>query len=196
MFRCRNAHIYYNYIKYLYIVSVPTAEQADNLGRTFYFLFLPTDPANTQGVEILLTTPTSTPVHVNVTAPSFSRSLTVKKGYAEIVSLPASLRSTQPGRSNKTVRVMANGEVSVSALNRGSCGNQLVLPLKMLGDTYSVMTWKPVSGFAQISVLAVEENTTVHVTVGGDAGATIEYEGTVYKKGTSLFMDGFNNIIM
>jgi len=91
---------------------------------------------------------------------------------------------------------MANGEVSVSALNRGSCGNYLVLPLKMLGDTYYVMTWKPVSGFALISVLAVEENTTVRVTIGGATGATVEYEGTIYKKGISVFMDGFNNVIM
>ena len=102
------------------------------------------------------------------------------------MSLPASIRSSEPGRANKTVRISASDEVSVSALNRGSCANFLVLPLKMLGDTYYVMTWMPTSGFGIMSVLAVEEDTVVDVTVGGPDGVTVEYEGTVYDKGDVL----------
>ena len=164
-----------------------TDERADNLGTTFYLLFLATEPANTQQVQILLTTPMSTPVDVNITAPpSLFRSVQVKKGQVETVHLPASLRSNEPGRANKTVHVSANGKVSVSALNRGSCGNYLPVPLEMLGDTYYVMTWASSSGFALISILPVQEDTIVSVTVGGVEGVNVKYEGTVYRKGETL----------
>ena len=163
-----------------------TVERGDNLGTVFYLLFLATQPDNTEDVQISLTTPSTSWVTVNITAPSFLTAVRVKKGEALIVSLPASVRSSEPGRANKTVRISASDEVSVSALNRGSCANFLVLPLKMLGDTYYVMTWMATSGLAQVSVLAVEDDTVVHVTVSGPDVVTVEYEGTVYDKGDVL----------
>lgn len=65
----------------------------------------------------------------------------VIRGQGVTVKLPAALRANSVGMSDKAVIVKATAEVTISAVNKGSCAAVLNLPLDRLGKEYYTINW-------------------------------------------------------
>ena len=159
-------------------------------GKEYIVQFM-ANPPNDKIVELLLTTASSTPVNVRVTTPTSSNpavnlTVTVHKGETEVITLPANIRSTSTGRGIKAILLRADGDISVTTLNRGSCGSKLALPISGLGNAYYVMTWAPAGGTAQVTALAIADDTEVTVVIGGSSDVGVSYEGHSYAHGENF----------
>ena len=150
---------------------------ANNVGREFYL-------HQRQSMAVLVTTQKTSDVRVTVTAPGFRRDVMVRKGVSATVEVPGTDRAP-PGEvtPNRMIRVTADDDVAVSTISRGSCGVSLTLPVDRLGLDYYVLTWAPAApAAAEVSILAVEDNTRVTVTLT----APVRFAGADYAGGETL----------
>ena len=138
------------------------------------------NPPNTGDITLQLSTSANNPVSVSLTtprtsSPNVNRQVTVQKGAPVHVTLPAGLRVTNSGRSDKAVLIKSTGgEVAINAVNIGSCGSYLALPMDSLGTQYMALTWDVNSGESQVAIVARDPNTFIRVIMGPTANVFIE----------------------
>ena len=93
-----------------------------------------------------------------------------RKGQDAVVTLPASIRATDPSMTDKVVVVSSTAPIQVNTINTGSCGSYLVLPMDALGTSYVVSTWAP-------NVEQNEESFYAVIATQADTTLTIETLG-------------------
>ena len=160
-----------------------------NLGTEFIMLFTE-NPPNSGDIVLELATPSIGPVMVSITtpltnSPDVNEQVVLVKDSPVRVVLPSNLRVISSGIVDKAVLIQSTGGlISVGALNEGSCGRYLALPIASLGTEYIVLTWAAVGGETQMGIVSTEHNTIVEVTVG--ASGNIFYRNNIYAPGDTL----------
>ena len=144
------------------------------------------NPLNDKVVDVLMTTASSTQVHVRVTTPPSSTPAvnvteTVRQGETTTVTLPADIRSTSTGRGIAGIFLRADGDIFV--WNSGSCSSKLALPIQGLADEYYAMMWAPAGGVAQVTAVALADDTSVTFVISGAVDVSVTYEARRYIHG-------------
>ena len=159
------------------------------------------NPLKGEVVDLLMTTASSTPVHVRVTTPPSSTPTvndteTVRKGKTTTVTLPADINSTSTDRGIAGIFLRADGNIFV--WNSGSCSSKLALPIQGLADEYYAMMWAPAGGVAQVTVVAMADDTSVTFVIGGAVGVSVTYKASRYTLGErfAVKLSRFESIVL
>ncbi|XP_078686977.1 IgGFc-binding protein-like [Branchiostoma floridae x Branchiostoma belcheri] len=134
-------------------------------------------------LELFITSASSTPASVTVSAPGvgFTRRLTVTDAAVQVVSLPQSLALSGNEKAQKGVSITSDTEITVYGVNkvRASTDGFLGLPKDVLGKEYFVASYT--SGRpSEFGIFGTEDNTDVRITLRGNT----VYEGVAYSTGS------------
>ncbi|XP_078681185.1 IgGFc-binding protein-like [Branchiostoma floridae x Branchiostoma belcheri] len=159
----------------------------DNMGTEFMLGFLK-NYERTPDLELFITSTSTTPTTVSVSAPGvgFNQVLSVSSAAVQIVNLPSSLEMIGDERAQKGVLVTADTEVIVYGVNKDSATTDgfLGLPVDVLGEEYYVPSYT--SAFtvhpSEFGIFGVYDNTTVTVSLSAPA----THQGQSYTTGGSI----------
>ena len=177
----------------------------DNSGRQFAFMFLETQPSDTD-MTLLVSNVNAETAVIEVFPPA-NPNLDIGGRYSyEVppmtsrgIPIPAALKTSGgTGRSNLGFNVASTQPVTIHGVNNntGSCGGFMALPIERLGYEYvAVGYWSSGDGtgdtITELGVVATEDDDDTEVVIELKPGAAsrVEFEGQVYVS------DGGNNLI-
>ena len=141
-------------------------------------------------------TPSYQSISITVSAPKTSwsgTSVTLNPGSSVTITIPNTLQlSGNAALEGKGILLQASRDVVVFASNQFStyCGGYQVIPLSSLGTDYYVITEWPAFpytySYAQIAVVATDDNTQVVITFNVGKGINVIYNGNTYDENTPL----------
>ena len=166
----------------------------DNSGTLFALMFLDTEPTD-RDIDLFITsTMTSQQTLVTLSTPANPSidlgvfAYTIDPLSSIIVTLPAALKLAGNVRSDRGVRLVANGAVTVHGVNtedRGACGGFMAVPLERLGYEYvAVNYWSDqVEGatLAEVGLVATEANTDIVIELKPGKQVGVLFDGAVYQ---------------
>lgn len=143
-----------------------------------------------QGVELYIASRTTSDVSVTMdnpggTIPSSSQTFTLPAQTVKMFSLPQEARQST-SLANKAIRVVADGNIIVYALNRNlySTDGLTVFNVDQLGEEYYALAYDADIN-TQIGLIAVEDGvTTIDVRV--PAATVVQWSGVQYNAGQVL----------
>ncbi|XP_019614670.1 PREDICTED: IgGFc-binding protein-like, partial [Branchiostoma belcheri] len=157
----------------------------DNRGTEFMVGFLQnaytgsSDPE----LELFITSASSTPASVTVSAPyvGFTRHLTVTNAAVQVVKLSESLALSGNEKAQKGVSITSDTEIIVYGVNKvyASTDGFLGLPKDVLGNEYFVASYIPYQP-SEFGIFGTEDSTNVRITLRGNT----VYEGVPYSPGS------------
>ncbi|XP_060071250.1 uncharacterized protein LOC132551155 [Ylistrum balloti] len=165
----------------------------DNRGTEFIIGYMQ-NIAESINVELFITTMRTTTVNVRVTAPRYSAAginsaFSVTAGTVKQLFFHPRIRMKGNEMSSKAVWITADDEVVIYGVNKEtySCDAFLGLPTDVLGTEYYAVTYYPPSRQCELMIVAVNDSTSVSITVGEAIGSRyISWGGRNYKKGNTL----------
>ncbi|OWF49489.1 Hemicentin-1 [Mizuhopecten yessoensis] len=154
-------------------------------------------------VELFVTTTKTTTVNVQISAPRYtsagiSESFTVTAGVVKELSFSPLIRMSGTNMDSKGILISADDEVVIYGVNKEtySCDAFLGLPTDVLGKEYLAITYYPPSQQCEILIAAVNDSTSVTVTLGSAIGNSdyVYYDSDYYFSGDSfsLSMDRYD----
>ncbi|XP_078687045.1 uncharacterized protein LOC144919468 [Branchiostoma floridae x Branchiostoma belcheri] len=156
----------------------------DNRGTEFIVGFLH-NYIDTPQLELFITSASSTPTSVTVSAPGvgFTRRLTVTDAAVQVVSLPQSLALSGNEKAQKGVSITSDTEIIVYGVNKqkASTDGFLGLPKDVLGTEYFVASYTPYQP-SEFGIFGTEDNTDIQITLRGNT----MYEGVTYSTGNII----------
>ncbi|KAE8594547.1 hypothetical protein XENTR_v10019684 [Xenopus tropicalis] len=162
---------------------------ADPVGKEFALVFMENSLPNVSmpHLKVFLSGFFSgTEVQVRLPNGSFEKVISLSPGSMEKVELPAELEILQCSRSNMTIRISSNKDISVSAANEkpSSTGVFLVYPVTDWGTEYYIVTPDrgPANTFAQIAIVNGPLMNPIEVDLEG----YVQFEGRIYSPGEQL----------
>jgi hypothetical protein len=170
-------------------------EIPDNQGREFIIGFMEAGEAMTGKIsnhplELFITTASSSPVTVSVSAPNATNlyhgdHFTVSKGTVHQLSIPQALRSRATERSRKAIYIVSSQEIVVFGLNQADLSTDgfLGIPLDVLGTRYFVPSFVSYSEkFFQSEILIVgtADSSSLQIKLPSTKGISIRLEGKHY----------------
>ncbi|CAH1272704.1 FCGBP [Branchiostoma lanceolatum] len=162
-----------------------TCNAPDNRGTEFMVGFLQ-NLDNTQQLELFITSASSSPASVNISAPfaGFTRRLAVTDSAVQVVSLPQSLALSGNERAQKGISITSDTEIIVYGVNKrfASTDGFLGLPKDVLGTEYFVASYIRSSLPSEFGIFGTEDNTDVEITLRG----TTQYQGVTYSTGSVI----------
>ncbi|KAI8513851.1 Carboxypeptidase N [Branchiostoma belcheri] len=164
------------------------ADAPDNRGTEFMVGFLQNAYARSPNpeLELFITSASSTPTSVTVSAPgaSFTRRLTVTDAVVQVVSLPQSLALSGNEKAQKGVSITSDTEIIVYGVNkvRHSTDGFLGLPIDVIGKEYFVASYTRSVEPSEFGIFATEDNTDVEITLRGNT----VYGGVAYSTGSVI----------
>jgi len=164
------------------------------MGTEFALAFIDNIAGNgTYQLEIYPTSFSRQPsidVEVRRAAGGWARSLTLPSGRSLVVDVPSEVELSGTEIARKTVLVTTSGDeaVGVYAMNsaeRGSCDGFVALPVASLGVDHFALCYFPPDHQSQIGIVAVQDSTTVSVTLRRQTrpGVRVEWNHTMYGGG-------------
>ncbi|XP_021355593.1 IgGFc-binding protein-like [Mizuhopecten yessoensis] len=174
----------------------------DNAGTEFIIGYMENIAASFD-VELLVTTTKTTTVNVQISAPRYSsagisESFTVTAGVVKELSFSPLIRMSGTNMDSKGILISADDEVVIYGVNKEtySCDAFLGLPTDVLGKEYLAITYYPPSRQCEILIAAVNDSTSVTVTLGSAIGNSdyVYYDSVYYYSGDSfsLSMDRYD----
>ena len=181
------------FVMLLSVAGVKTSNAQSTVGNDFWVTFLPNDPYDNDAVYMSLIAAGSTPCTGTVTNPftNWSTSFVVSVGATTIIDIPLSECYSLYDSDcvlNTGLHVVSTENISLYASNFMEYSFDVtdVLPTSSLGSNYLIQTYtgdenrgtmvsrSPYSKglshqYAEISVVAVENNTTVYITLTCDS---------------------------
>ncbi|XP_019621165.1 PREDICTED: IgGFc-binding protein-like [Branchiostoma belcheri] len=157
----------------------------DNRGTEFVVGFLQNH--GTSQLELFITSASSEPATVTITAPgaSYTEQLVVTDAAVQVVTLPRSVMLTGHERAQKGVLVTADREIILYGVNKEkhTTDGFLGLPVDVLGKEYFVASYTPLNLYpSEFAIFGVEDGTSVSVTLKG----TVSYNGRDYHAGSVI----------
>ncbi|CAH1272771.1 SELP [Branchiostoma lanceolatum] len=158
----------------------------DNRGTEFMVGFLQNLGRSAPELELFITSGSSDPASVTVSAPfaGFIERLTVMDAAVQVVQLPSSLELSGNERAQKGVSITSDTEIIVYGVNKDQYSSDgfLGLPKDVLGNEYFVASYTyspPPSLPSEFGVFGTEDNTDVEITLRGKT----QYQGVTYYAG-------------
>ncbi|XP_066295771.1 IgGFc-binding protein-like [Branchiostoma lanceolatum] len=167
----------------------------DNRGTEFMVGFLQNLGWLAPELELFITSASSDPASVTVSAPGagFTERLTVTDAAVQVVQLPSSLELSGNEKAQKGVSITSDTEIIVYGVNKQQYTTDgfLGLPKDVLGNEYFVASYTP-SSPSEFGVFGIEDNTDVEITLRGDT----QYQGVAYSTGRviSLALNKFEAV--
>lgn len=153
------------------------AQNLDSKGTDFWIMF--NENTTVQSFELFITGDVSTSGTVSVPGLGLLIPFTVTANAVTTVSLPATVMvSGSETTINRGVNITANDEVTVYGLNQAPFTTDafLALPIDVLGTTYKIMSYTPLTSFgleSQFGVVGTENNTVVTIIPSVSVGSRI-----------------------
>jgi len=102
-----------------------------------------------------------------------------------VVEVPPDVELSGTEMSKKAVLVQATEPIGLYGMSialNGSCDGFVALPLSSLGYIYYVISYQKTSYKSEFGIVAVEDNTSVEITLNPNASPPnqVEWEGTTY----------------
>ncbi|XP_013396611.1 uncharacterized protein LOC106163541 [Lingula anatina] len=194
MVRC-SCHVFVALVVTLVFIPGVAAQTGDNAGRQFVLAYMENKvevPTN-EPLELHVATQKSN-VRVTVSAPKFTGTTVNSSVYMQsedvrIITIPSSMRMEGSRIENKAILVEATDDVIVYGINREPFSNDgfLALPVSALGRDYYVTTYSPPTIMAEIGVVAVEDSTTLTISLPTHTdGLSVAFNGQTYAKGQEI----------
>jgi hypothetical protein len=165
--RARCTHVAAGLVAVLALaLSAPAMAATDNAGTNFWVTF----PGNNGASTLTLTIAAAKAASGSVSAPGlmFSEAFTVAAGSSTTVTVPGTAALQTVAVENRGVHVTANGNVTVTGLNRqdGSSDGFLAFPVDALGTDHRVLAYPNNGGIngTQFGIVAPSDNTAVTIT--------------------------------
>ena len=119
------------------------------------------------------------PVHQTVALPT---------GSSVNIPIHTNLRMTSAVIESKAISVTSSEDIMLFGINHvaGSCDAFTILPEESLGNEYIAFNHWPLNYRSEISVIAIEDDTTIHMAFPAGWPLNVNYDGILYTGGTTL----------
>lgn len=185
----------YFYFIILFTTAGGQMNPPDNIGREFVVMFMENFVYVREfPLELYFTTAETRDVTVHVTSPKWrqpqiNNTLIITAGNVTRLNISEEYRMIGDSKSSKSLLIQADGDIVVYGGNKEDYSNDVycALPTDVLGTEYYAICYGPAYRKTEIGVAAIEDGTTVEITLPTrDGNLNLTYGGNLYKAGDTV----------